>query len=45
MDALYTKYFQKSMIFLYPILGIKRGTSVTPLQTYFKWEGRYTAED
>ena len=45
MDALYTKYFQKSMIFLYPILGIKRGTSVTPIQTYFEWEGHYTAED
>lgn len=45
MDALYTKYFQKSMIFLYPILGIKRGTSVTPINTYFEWEGHYTAED
>ena len=45
MDALYTKYFQKSKIFLYPLLGIKRGTSVTPIQTYFEWEGHYTAED
>lgn len=45
MNALYTKYFQKSMIFLYPVLGIKRGTSVTPVQTYFEWEGHYTAED
>jgi hypothetical protein len=45
MDALYTKYFQKSKIFIYPLLGIKRGTSVTPLQTYFEWEGHYTAED
>lgn len=45
MNALYTQYFQKSKVFLYPLLDIKRGTSVTPIQTYFEWEGHYTAED
>jgi hypothetical protein len=45
ISALYTKYFQKSKIFMYPLLDIKRGCSVTPIQTYFEWEGHYTAED
>jgi hypothetical protein len=30
---------------MYPLLDIKRGSSVTPIQTYFEWEGHYTAED
>ena len=45
ISALYTKYFQKSKIFMYPLLDIKRGCSVTPIQTYFEWDGHYTAED
>jgi hypothetical protein len=45
MDALYTEYFQKSKIFLYPLLDIRRGSGVTPIQTYFEWEGHYAAED
>ena len=45
IHALYTQYFQKSKIFLYPLLDIKRGTSITPVQTYFEWEGMYAAED
>lgn len=32
-------------MFLYPALGIKRGHSVTPIQTYISWDGRYTEED
>lgn len=46
IDALYVKYFQKSKIFLYPLLGIKRGTSVTPSETYVSWEEKQIcAED
>lgn len=43
--ALYKKYFQKSKIFLYPLLGIRRGTSVVPTQTYTGWQDYYTSED
>ena len=43
--TIYKKYFQKSKIFLYPLLDIKRGTSVTPTQTYMGWEGYYEPKD
>lgn len=39
------EYFQKSRIFLYPALGIKRGGSVTPIQTYISWSGYYKPGD
>ena len=45
IKKLYTKYAQKSKIFLYPILGIKRGGSVTPVETYLEWVGKYTKQD
>jgi hypothetical protein len=45
LNALYTKYFQKSKIFLYPILDIKKGTNVVPTETYFSWGTRYAPED
>jgi hypothetical protein len=45
INALYSKYFQKSKIFLYPLLGIKRGTSVTPDETYLSWNEKYSPED
>lgn len=37
-------YFQKSKVFLYPILDIKKGTSVTPIETYVTW-GDIKTED
>jgi hypothetical protein len=45
INTLYSKYFQKSKIFLYPLLGIKRGTSVVPSETYLGWNNIYTPED
>jgi hypothetical protein len=45
IDTVYKKYFQKSKIFMYPLLGIKKGSSVTPVQTYVSWEGHYKPED
>jgi hypothetical protein len=45
IDALYRTYFQKSKIFLYPLLDIKRGASVVPEQTYLSWEGFLGTED
>jgi len=45
IDALYKKYFQKSKIFLYPLLDIKRGTSVVPNETYVSWNNEINSED
>jgi hypothetical protein len=45
IDALYRKYFQKSKIFLYPLLDIKRGTSVVPKDTYLSWNNTINSED
>lgn len=43
--SLYSRYFQKSKIFLYPLLGIKRGSSVVPSQTYLSWNNHYIPTD
>jgi len=45
INALYRKYFQKSKIFLYPLLDIKRGTSVVPSHTFVAWNDTYKPED
>ena len=45
ISTLYKKYFQKSKIFLYPLLDIKRGTSVIPEETYLGWNNTVTPED
>ena len=45
LNALYKKYFQKSKIFLYPILDIKKGTNIIPTQTYLSWRNKYGPED
>lgn len=42
---MYKEYFQKSRVFLYPALGIKRGVSVTPVQTHMSWANRYTSAE
>ena len=45
ITSLYKDYFQKSRIFMYPILEIKRGASVTPIETYLSWEDQYSLCD
>jgi hypothetical protein len=45
LNSVYRKYFQKSKVFIYPLLGIKRGTSVVPTETYVSWEDHYAPED
>lgn len=45
IKSLFKDYFQKSRIFLYPILEIKRGSSVTPIETYTSWKGHYSIQD
>lgn len=45
IKALQKEYVQKSRIFIYSILGIRRGVSITPIQTYLTWLGVYTLDD
>jgi hypothetical protein len=45
LKHLYKGYFQKSRVFLYPALGIKKGSSVTPIETYISWEGHFRPID
>jgi hypothetical protein len=44
LNALYSKYFQKSKIFLYPLLDIKRG-SIVPSETYLGWADNYNPDN
>ena len=32
-------YFQKSKVFLYPLLGIAKGARYIPEETYMSWAG------
>lgn len=45
INSLYTDYSQKSKLFLYPLLKIRRGVSVTPISTYTSWVGHYDHTD
>lgn len=45
LTSLYPSYIQKSRMFLYPILRIRRGVSVTPIQTYITWDNKYSLKD
>lgn len=42
---IYEDYFQKSKVFLHPALGIKKGMSIDPIETYFSWEGEVKITD
>ncbi len=45
IKSIYTKYFQKSKMFLYPLLGIKKGAKVVPSETYLAWDPYYIPVD
>ena len=45
INSLFRDYVQKSKLFLYPTLGIERGGSVTPIETYISWDGYYDVTD
>ena len=45
ITSLYKSYFQKSRVFLYPVLGIPRSSSVTPINTYMSWADHYDLND
>jgi hypothetical protein len=41
MKKIYSDYFQKSKVFLYPLLEIKKGIRFVPVQTYISWNDIY----
>ncbi len=45
IDSLYKDYIQKSKVFMYPLLEVRKGVSVTPIETYCMWENHYVKED
>jgi hypothetical protein len=45
MKDVYTNYFQKSKVFLYPLLKLKKGAAYVPIQTYVCWEHEYAIDD
>lgn len=45
MSFVYTQPFQKSKVFLYPLLLLRRGLKYFPAQTYTAWEGVYSFDD
>jgi len=44
VEKLYKEYFQKSKVFLYPLLDIKKGIKFVPNQTYLSWGDEYTID-
>jgi hypothetical protein len=44
-NGVYTDYFQKSKVFLYPLLRIKKNVPFTPAETYICWDGVYDVND
>lgn len=45
MHKLPDKYFQKSKVFLYPLLGFKRGLEFIPINTYICWDNQISKKD
>jgi hypothetical protein len=45
IKSVYKEYYQKSRLFLYPALKIRRGVSIKPIQTYMSWDGLYSLDD
>jgi len=43
--GVYTEYFQKSKVFLYPLLKFRKGLKYVPSQTYIGWSDVYETED
>jgi len=42
---MYRDYFQKSKVFLYPLLGIEKGVNFVPVETFLSWADNFTTKD
>lgn len=45
ISSLYKNYFQKSRVFLFPMLGIRKGPLTTPLESYISWKDQIQPGD
>lgn len=45
LSSVYRKYFQKSQVFIYPLLGIQRGAAFIPEKSYIAWQQNETAPE
>jgi hypothetical protein len=45
INDIYRAYFQKSRVFLYPALNIKKSLGIKPIETYMYWEDRIKLSD
>lgn len=45
MAGVYTQYFQKSKVFLYPLLHLRKGIDFVPEQTYIAWDNLYSPKE
>lgn len=45
MQELYSKYFQKSKVFCFPLLEIKNPEFINTTSTFLSWPGEYLPED
>lgn len=45
LSSVYRKYFQKSQVFIYPLLGIQRGAAFIPEKSYIAWQQNETGSE
>ena len=45
MKTVFASYFQKSKVFLYPFIDMKKTHSYTPVETYVRWKNIYKLSD
>lgn len=45
MGSVYTDYFQKSKVFLYPLLRLRKGITYVPIETYICWDTVFEETD
>jgi hypothetical protein len=45
ITKLHKEYIQKSRLFIYPLLDIRKGSEAVPIESYISWTGLYAPED
>jgi len=45
MKSIYTNYFQKSKVFLYPLLCLRKGITHVPSETFIAWDNVYDIDE
>jgi hypothetical protein len=45
MNSVFANYFQKSKVFLYPLIEMKKTHTYTPVETYVRWKNNFKLSD